>query len=101
MDANVNADYRDFCVDFLGVSGEITSQPADISSCSDPPPAANNVAFDSIRQIAFEVSQTLSDYSKIALNANAELVRYDNHTQPPVESGIPINVIVTSSELAD
>lgn len=70
VDAKLDTDYNNLCSDFLGTSiGEYYSHegmPESWGSISDisfnPPPVKNNVAYASVRQIAYEVAKTLHHY---------------------------------------
>ncbi|MBP2158270.1 MULTISPECIES: hypothetical protein [Asticcacaulis] len=59
VDAHIDIDYRDFMSDFLGHSVEFGGTDGTMDANWEPPPVQNNVAFASVRQIAWEIETTL------------------------------------------
>lgn len=62
VDPGLDVDYAALCIDPLGVEIEIGGVDRTTDSTWVPPPVANNVAFASVRQIAFEVMATLHEH---------------------------------------
>lgn len=59
VDPEIDAEYEDLTVDYLGVQREIGDDLVDNTMGGDIPPMRGNVAAASIRQIAYEVLRTL------------------------------------------
>ena len=62
VDKSLDRDYADLCIDYLGVQLAFGAPDRTMDQNWSPPPVANNVAFASVRQIAFEVDFTLQRY---------------------------------------
>lgn len=62
VDAELDTDYEDLKIDFLGIQMEVGEDLADKTMGGDLPPVVNNVAFASVRQIAFELMLTINRF---------------------------------------
>jgi len=63
VDPKLDKDYSDLCEDYLGVQMGFGDPDKMMDIYPALPPAANNVAFASVRQIAYEVILTLDRYN--------------------------------------
>ena len=85
VDHALDADYQDLELDFLGVQMEHGPHVAQPPRDAIPPKALHNVAFASVRQIAFELEQTLTRYQYARDNPGVLALRnpFADLTPPP------------------
>lgn len=92
VDAALDADYQDLEIDHLGVFMAHGVQPQE---GVEPRKALNNVAFASVRQIAFELQQTLAryEYAKATPGVLALRDPYCSFPTPPKPPHTPLHYI--------